>query len=116
MLELNAFAHALCTLAVYILWWHKPLDISQPVSVSEDELDPLLAYMWMASKTSKLPAKQDDANVSYIVGKDPEFEAIFLDGKPRARQPEPDPSESVDLVQLWDGSMESSSAALHRSQ
>ncbi|KAH9214331.1 hypothetical protein DL95DRAFT_281021, partial [Leptodontidium sp. 2 PMI_412] len=30
MLELNAFAHALCTLAVYILWWHKPLDISQP--------------------------------------------------------------------------------------
>ncbi|KAH6712710.1 hypothetical protein BKA61DRAFT_59429 [Leptodontidium sp. MPI-SDFR-AT-0119] len=64
----------------------------------------------MASKTSKLPAKQDDANVSYIVGKDPEFEAILLDGKPRARQPEPDPSESVDLVQLWDGSMESSSA------
>ncbi|KAH6712711.1 hypothetical protein BKA61DRAFT_485169 [Leptodontidium sp. MPI-SDFR-AT-0119] len=45
MLELNAFAHALCTLAVYIMWWHKPLDISQPVFVSEDELDPLLAYM-----------------------------------------------------------------------
>ncbi|KAG4428083.1 hypothetical protein IFR05_016432 [Cadophora sp. M221] len=109
MLELNAFAHALCTLAVYILWWHKPLDISQPVFVSEDEIDPLLAYMWMASKTSKLPTKHGNNNVSYSIGKDPEFEAILLDGKPRARELISDASDSTDLLELREGSTEPSS-------
>ncbi|KAF2873012.1 hypothetical protein BDV95DRAFT_568538 [Massariosphaeria phaeospora] len=30
LLELNTFAHALCTLIIYILWWNKPLDIEAP--------------------------------------------------------------------------------------
>jgi hypothetical protein len=30
LLELNTFAHALCALLVYLLWWNKPLDIEQP--------------------------------------------------------------------------------------
>lgn len=99
MLELNAFAHALCTLAVYILWWHKPLDVSQPVVVSEEDLDPLLAYMWMASKTSRLPMKVGDSVNEYTVGKDPEFEAILLDGKP-PRESETEAGASTDLLDL----------------
>lgn len=79
MLELNAFAHALCTLAVYVLWWRKPLDVSQPFLISDEELSPLLAYMWMASKTSCIPKpKSKDSSTSIKVGRDPEFEAITL--------------------------------------
>ncbi|KAF2635759.1 hypothetical protein P280DRAFT_473662 [Massarina eburnea CBS 473.64] len=29
LLELNTFAHAICTLLIYVLWWDKPLDIEQ---------------------------------------------------------------------------------------
>ncbi|KAH7351243.1 hypothetical protein BKA65DRAFT_536249 [Rhexocercosporidium sp. MPI-PUGE-AT-0058] len=114
MLELNAFAHALCTLAVYVLWWHKPLDVSQPVFVSEDELDPLLAYMWMASKTSRLPPKPGDEHVEYTVGKDPEFEAILLDEKTAAGELNSSTSGPVDLLELSDGSTDSSPTTTSR--
>ena len=30
MLELNTFAHALCTLVTYLAWWEKPLDVEEP--------------------------------------------------------------------------------------
>ena len=33
LLELNTFAHALCALLVYLLWWDKPLDIQEPTVV-----------------------------------------------------------------------------------
>jgi hypothetical protein len=65
LLELNTFAHALCPVIVYVLWWRKPLDIEQPLLVHEDRMRPLLAYMWMASTTTP--------------GQYPEFEAIIDD-------------------------------------
>lgn len=105
MLELNAFAHALCTLAVYVLWWHKPLDVSQPVFVSEEELDPLLAYMWMASETSRLPGKQGDEVNSYEVGKDPEFEAILLDKTPPPSSESMKDTDNGDLLALGERRM-----------
>ena len=76
MLELNTFAHALCTLIVYVLWWKKPLNIEQPLLVQEGRIDPLLAYMWMASKTSCIPKPTNSGRKSTSVGRDPEFEAI----------------------------------------
>ncbi|KAK3317250.1 hypothetical protein B0T19DRAFT_434545 [Cercophora scortea] len=36
LLELNTVAHALCALTVYILWWHKPLDIGRPTALPVD--------------------------------------------------------------------------------
>lgn len=33
LLELNTFAHALCALVVYLLWWNKPLDIVEPFEI-----------------------------------------------------------------------------------
>jgi hypothetical protein len=30
LLEINTFAHSICALLVYILWWDKPLDVEQP--------------------------------------------------------------------------------------
>jgi hypothetical protein len=75
LLELNTFAHALCTLIVYVLWWKKPLNIEQPLLIHEDRMRPLLAYMWMASKTSCIPKPRNSGGTR--VGRDPEFEAII---------------------------------------
>jgi hypothetical protein len=77
LLELNTFAHALCTLIVYVLWWKKPLNIEQPLLIHEDRMRPLLAYMWMASKTSCIPKPRDSGGTTTVVGRDPEFEAII---------------------------------------
>ncbi|KAL2071132.1 hypothetical protein VTL71DRAFT_12367 [Oculimacula yallundae] len=95
MLEVNSLAHALCTLAAYMLWWHKPLNVSQPVVISDEELDPLLAYMWMSSSTSAAIAKSvEDDNITYAVGTDPEFEAILLSSE----EPSPIPSNPSEEV------------------
>lgn len=82
MLELNVLAHSLCTILVYIIWWRKPLDIKQPLVIREDRMRPLLAYMWMASKTSCIPKpawSESKSNSTIKVGRDPEFEAIIDD-------------------------------------
>ncbi|KAL8646763.1 MAG: hypothetical protein Q9226_006725 [Calogaya cf. arnoldii] len=52
LLELNTFGHALCTLAIYIFWWDKPLDIEEPTTINNRKLFPLIAYMWMTSRIS----------------------------------------------------------------
>jgi hypothetical protein len=77
LLELNTLAHALCTLIVYVLWWKKPLNIEQPLLIHEDRMRPLLAYMWMASKTSCIPKPKNSGDTKIVVGRDPEFEAII---------------------------------------
>ncbi|KAL8976474.1 MAG: hypothetical protein Q9205_007522, partial [Flavoplaca limonia] len=55
LLELNTVAHALCTLVIYLLWWHKPLDVEEPTLITDPKLAPMLAYMWM---TSRIAAKE----------------------------------------------------------
>ena len=37
LLELNVFGHALCALLIYSLWWHKPLDVSEPTILEQSE-------------------------------------------------------------------------------
>ncbi|KAM7195825.1 hypothetical protein V8F33_006474, partial [Rhypophila sp. PSN 637] len=34
LLELNTFAHAICTVLIYVFWWHKPLDVEEPIAIS----------------------------------------------------------------------------------
>ena len=36
LLELNTFAHSICALLIYILWWEKPLDIGKPTLIKTD--------------------------------------------------------------------------------
>ena len=36
LLELNTFAHSICALLIYILWWEKPLDIGEPTWIKTD--------------------------------------------------------------------------------
>lgn len=46
LLELNVFAHVVCTLLTYACWWEKPLDIDEPTSVYTD--DPKAGSLWAA--------------------------------------------------------------------
>ena len=45
LLELNTFAHAICTLLIYILWWNKPLDIEEPTIIRGENADIICAMM-----------------------------------------------------------------------
>lgn len=44
LLELNTFAHAICTLLIYLLWWRKPLDIEEPSLLTDDKVIEATAY------------------------------------------------------------------------
>ena len=39
LLELNTFAHAICALVVYVLWWEKPLDVHEPTIIEVGQSD-----------------------------------------------------------------------------
>ncbi|KAL8925821.1 MAG: hypothetical protein Q9208_003318 [Pyrenodesmia sp. 3 TL-2023] len=60
LLELNTIGHALCTLAIYIFWWQKPLDIEEPTVIRDERLQPIFAYMWMSSRASAQRHCSDD--------------------------------------------------------
>jgi hypothetical protein len=45
LLELNTFAHTICTLIIYGLWWNKPLDIKQPTLIEDTRMDDICALM-----------------------------------------------------------------------
>lgn len=56
LLELNTFAHAICALLLYALWWHKPLDIESPTLIAGEEAWQLCALMCVNSNGETFPA------------------------------------------------------------
>jgi len=52
LLEINTMAHVVCALIMYALWWHKPLNISDPIVIKGDWVHPFCAVMWMFSEIS----------------------------------------------------------------
>lgn len=49
LLELNTFAHAICALVAYFLWWNKPLDIEEPTLIEGSDMAIVGAGMCMKS-------------------------------------------------------------------
>ncbi|KAI0758915.1 hypothetical protein C8Q74DRAFT_272085 [Fomes fomentarius] len=49
LLEVATIAHALCTFFTYLIWWEKPLDISQPTAITSELASQVGALMSMAS-------------------------------------------------------------------
>ena len=47
LLELNTAAHAICALAIYVLWWEKPFDVESADVTTSDTLWPIHAFEWM---------------------------------------------------------------------
>ncbi|KAK3955553.1 hypothetical protein QBC32DRAFT_311018 [Pseudoneurospora amorphoporcata] len=39
LLGLNTFGHAICTPFIYIMWWHKPLEIAEPETINFANMD-----------------------------------------------------------------------------
>jgi hypothetical protein len=49
LLELNTFAHALCALLIYFIWWQKPLDVSGSIIIDGQRCEDMVAFLTMAS-------------------------------------------------------------------
>jgi hypothetical protein len=45
LLELNVFAHALCALLLFWIWWDKPQDVSEPTLITDEAGLDLCAYL-----------------------------------------------------------------------
>ena len=56
LLELNTFAHALCALLIYGLWWEKPLDVEEPTFVHDSDEHALWANACFLSRFGAIPA------------------------------------------------------------
>jgi hypothetical protein len=52
LLEVHVVAHVVCALIMYILWWHKPRQVTSPTILKGERLWPLALYMYMASRMS----------------------------------------------------------------
>ena len=66
LLELNTFAHALCTLLIYLLWWNKPLDIEQPTIIRGEHADVICAMMVMLDYINQGPRQIYDTHFRRI--------------------------------------------------
>jgi hypothetical protein len=62
LLELNTLVHALCALFIYLLWWNKPLDVEEPVLISDEHVHNLCAFMCFKSNLcfDSLPPSDED--------------------------------------------------------
>ena len=47
LLELNTFAHAICALLIYFLWWEKPFEVDYPTLLDGEIFRTLLGMQWM---------------------------------------------------------------------
>ena len=67
LLELNTFAHSLCALFIYILWWYKPGDIDDPFVINTERseaLRDLCAAQWTSGAVGKYYEAKEGRNGS----------------------------------------------------
>ncbi|KAL9123716.1 MAG: hypothetical protein Q9217_006880 [Psora testacea] len=77
LLELNAMAHALCALVIYMMWWDKPLDVLEPTLIeAQGGTRALASYMWMGSDVSAKGLRPWDVSGQII----DEFDGIWMLG------------------------------------
>ncbi|KAL9086252.1 MAG: hypothetical protein Q9159_004258 [Coniocarpon cinnabarinum] len=53
LLEVTTMGHVLCALVLYSLWWCKPRWIQEPTKIEGVGLQPIFAFMFMASQMSE---------------------------------------------------------------
>jgi hypothetical protein len=51
-LEINTIAHVACALMNYVLWWHKPKWVNEPIILQGDWTRAICAFMYMSSQVS----------------------------------------------------------------
>lgn len=56
LLEVVTLSHCLCALGMYVLWWSKPLDISEPIVLDHPHIREMAAFMIQINpKRSEFP-------------------------------------------------------------
>lgn len=68
LLELNTFAHSLCTLLTYCLWWYKPLDVEEPSLITDRKMREICAEMCIRSRLAGDPVRKMTCMLRYING------------------------------------------------
>ena len=56
LLEVSTLAHALCGVATYLVWWHKPFDVPEPTVISGAHADEAAAFLLLISPAEKKKA------------------------------------------------------------
>lgn len=62
LLELNVFAHCICTFIIYAIWWNKPMDISEPTLLrvsDKPEFQSLIAMLCSYGPRKPLSAPRE---------------------------------------------------------
>ena len=81
LLEVNTLGHVLCTVVIYIIWWHKPRMVQEPIVLRGDWVGPLCAYMYMSSRISRQSRLKTRALLNPVIK--PELSLVaFFPGKP----------------------------------
>jgi hypothetical protein len=91
LLELNTFAHAMCSLLIYLLWWKKPLDIEEPTSIHDKRMHAFCAVCCYCSWFDDLI---DASRIEFDIG-DVGFGAA---GETEEKLPPGGPPESARLI------------------
>lgn len=105
LLELNVFAHVVCTLLTYAFWWNKPLDIEEPTAIYTDDpkIASICAALWCRSSVSfdtPLVVRREQPTTELMLGVSVRIEQLIL--SPRRAQ------------ELWTQCFDSTSAAPHQ--
>lgn len=70
-LELSTLAHAICTLFIYALWWHKPLDVESTSEISgEETVAGIAALCWEYSLNRPVKTVSSAASLAREVPED----------------------------------------------
>lgn len=84
LLELNTFAHSVCALITYCLWWHKPSDIDDPFVLYTEHssaLRDLCAAQWTLGASGKHYKKQCISRSSSSSSSSTDDEKVTLSSK-----------------------------------
>jgi hypothetical protein len=68
LLDLNVFAHALCALILFWLWWDKPQDVQEPTLITYNDGLDLCAYLSLKTDARQVPVKQGFINELSPIG------------------------------------------------
>jgi hypothetical protein len=75
VLELHTLVHVVCALAIYSLWFHKPLDIKDPTVIDATSFKSTLALMLMRTEGQHYDTYELDANTGEMtLDAEPKFD------------------------------------------
>ena len=80
LLEINTLGHVFCALVIYVLWWHKPRMVLEPMTLTGEWVDSLCAYMYMSSCVSSDPGRGGINNPDLVSKPEMSRIVFFPDG------------------------------------